>query len=295
MDKLEFYNDVNWMKAGIVYSDKINTVSQKYAEEIQTKEYGEKLDDLLKELSYKLSGILNGVDYTDCDPETDKLIPKRFSASKPEGKKDCKKALLRELKLDTNPNIPLIGLVSRFTGQKGLDLIEAISHDLRELKAQFVFLGSGEEKFEIAFKDLDFTTKNIRTVIGFNPKLAQKIYAGADMFLMPSKFEPCGLGQLISLKYGTVPIVRETGGLADTIQDFSLQNLQGNGFTFKDYDAEMLLETIKRAIEMYKNKDNWKKLTLNAMNCDFSWNKSAQQYINLYEKIVEDHKISYGN
>lgn len=284
-DKLEFYNDVNWMKGGIVYSDAVNTVSEKYTKEIQTPEYGEKLDGLLREKSYKISGILNGIDCKKWNPETDNLIPEKYSKTNLTGKKVCKKFLQQEFKLEESNTTPLIGIVSRLAPQKGLDLIQAISDDLKHLNMQLVVLGSGEEEFEILFKDLNLTSKNIRSVIGFNSDLAQKIYAGIDLFLMPSKFEPCGLGQIISLRYGTLPIVRKTGGLSDTIKDFSLESTDGNGFVFEEYDANKLLETVKKAIEIYKNKNLFNKAILNAMNSDFSWNKSAKKYIELYEKI----------
>jgi len=280
---LEFYGDINWMKGGIIFADRINTVSKKYAEEIQTKEYGEKLDGLLIANNNKLSGILNGLDTEEWNPKTDSAIPANYSQEDLTGKKVCKKALQKEFGLKQLLSVPLFGVVSRLVDQKGLDLLSAISQDLKDMNIQLVVLGTGQEKYEIMFKDLSIITSNIKAVIGFDTKLAKRIYASCDMFLMPSKFEPCGLGQMISLRYGTIPIVRNTGGLSDTIIDYNTNKKSGNGFVFEDYSADKLLDAITRAANAFKNKKTWNQLITRAMTFNVSWDKSAQEYLNLYK------------
>jgi len=233
-----------------------------------------------------LSGILNGVDYSVWNPETDMIIPANFSAEDLSGKKVCKKALQKQFGLKQLLSVPLIGLVSRLADQKGLNLIAAISEELKNTNLNLIVLGTGEEKYEIMFKDLTVTSDNIKAVIGFDTQLAQKIYAGCDMFLMPSMFEPCGLGQIISLKYGTIPIVRKTGGLADTIMDYNINKDSGNGFVFEEFDSNELLDAIYRAIKVFKSKKNWNQLVSRAMQKDFSWSISAQKYLDLYKSTT---------
>jgi len=286
-DGLEFFDDVNWMKGAIVYSDRINTVSKTYAQEIQIPEFGERLDGLLKLRNYKLTGILNGIDYNVWNPETDTLIQSNYSLQKFAGKKECKKALQEKFKLDQESSIPLLGIVSRLVDQKGLDLLVNIIEDLKNANLQLVILGTGDEKYEKIFKKLTKNTDNIKTLIGYDNNLAHQIYAGCDMFLMPSRFEPCGLGQLIALRYGTVPIVRKTGGLADTVIDYSTDNEIGNGFVFDEYSSDELLYAINKAIKIFKTKKILNHIVNNAMNSQFSWQKSALEYQNLYENMVK--------
>jgi len=285
---LEYYGKLNWMKGGITYSDQINTVSHTYAKEIQTPQYGEGLDGLLLTNSHKLRGILNGIDYDEWNPKTDPVIPKNYSVIDLSGKAKCKSELQKELGLKQAPDTPLIGLISRLVDQKGLDLIAGIAHDLKSMKIQLAVLGTGQEKYEMMFKDLTAISGNIKAVIGFDSKLAKRIYAGCDMFLMPSRFEPCGLGQLIALKYGNIPIARKTGGLADTVIDYDMDNKNGNGFVFDAYDSYILYSAISRAVETYKNKKEWTHIINRAMQCDFSWEKSAKEYIDLYKKALNN-------
>jgi starch synthase len=282
-EKVEFYGMFSFMKAGLVYADVISTVSGVYAREIQTPQYGEGLEGLLKKRSDDLYGIVNGISQEEFDPETDPRIFKNFSLENIEDKKQNKYALQKEMSLPVR-DVPMIGLISRLSGQKGLDLIiekldRIMGHDL-----QFVLLGTGDEYYETAFKNarVEYPDK-MGVYIGFNAALAQRIYAGCDMFLMPSRFEPCGLGQIISLRYGTIPIVRATGGLAETITDFNADNKNGNGFSFGEFSSDALLEAVERALEVYENMpDTWKQLVRKAMEQDFSWNKSAVKYMDLY-------------
>jgi starch synthase len=278
-DKLEYYGDINWMKGAIIYSDKINTVSEKYAAEIQTPEYGEGLDGLLRSKSYKLSGILNGLDYSVWDPQTNKNIVSNYSSKSLSGKKECKKALQQEYNLKIDNDKPVIGLVSRLVNQKGLDLIAGVADELLKTDLQLIVLGSGDWYYENMFRELSARSDNIRATVGFHSALAERIYSGCDMFLMPSRFEPCGLGQLISLRYGTIPIVRATGGLADTVNE-------SNGFVFNNYNCEELMGAIKKALEVYKNKKEWLKLIKTAMKADHSWEKSANKYIAIYNELT---------
>lgn len=282
-EKVEFYGMFSFMKAGLVYADVINTVSGVYAREIQTPQYGERLEGLLKKRSDDLYGIVNGISLEEFDPETDPRIFRNFGLENIEDKKQNKYALQKEMSLPVR-DVPMIGLISRLSGQKGLDLIiekldRIMGHDL-----QFVLLGTGDEYYETAFKNARVRYPDKMGVyIGFNATLAQRIYAGCDMFLMPSRFEPCGLGQIISLRYGAIPIVRATGGLAETIIDFNTDNKNGNGFSFGEFSSDALLEAVERALEVYENRpDTWKELVRKAMEQDFSWNKSAVKYVDLY-------------
>lgn len=286
---LEYHGNVNWMKGAIELSDKVSTVSTTYAQEIQTPEYGEGLDGVLRGQSYKLSGILNGIDYELFNPMTDTLIAKQYSSNDLSGKAECKKAVQEIFHLKKDNKLPVIGLVSRLVNQKGLDLIAHIAHDLKNEPLQLVVLGSGDRWYEDIFRTLNWESDNIKALIGFDANLAQKIYAGADMFLMPSKFEPCGIGQMIALSYGTIPIVRKTGGLNDTITDISIHSEKGNGFVFENYNAEDLLATIKRAVICYKENKQWHQLIQNAMVPKFGWEQSAEEYIRLYEDALKKH------
>ncbi len=285
-DMLECYREVNMMKGAIKFADKVTTVSPTYAEEIMRSEYGEGLDEVLRDNRYKTCGILNGIDYTIWNPKTDKKIFKNYDKNHLQGKAECKKRLQEQYKLEQNPDIPLIGMVSRFVNQKGLDLIAAIAHEFKQMRVQLVVLGSGDGWYEQMFRNLSMNTNNIRDYIGYNPNEAENIYAGADMFLMPSLFEPCGISQLIAMAYGAVPIVRETGGLVDTVKNYNPETKEGTGFKFWNYDANGLLNTIKWAMDIYKNKKDWEKLVKRDMEQDFSWEASAQKYVWLYEDAL---------
>jgi starch synthase len=286
-DDLEFYGGVNFMKAGLLYADKLNTVSKTYAKEIQTSEYGERLEGILRKRSQDLYGILNGIDYEEFDPARDPRIVKPYSLETLLDKVSNKRALQKEMGLPV-AGVPLIGLVSRLVNQKGLDLIGAIIDDLMERDLQLVVLGTGDPYYHKLFTDLAAKYPEKAGVkIGFDVGLAQRIYAGSDMFLMPSKFEPCGLGQIISLRYGTIPIVRRTGGLMDTIDDFDPAKNVGNGFSFGAYSPLELLDAIDRALVVYGKPAKWDKIRANAMQSDFSWSRSADEYVNVYKKAMK--------
>ncbi|MCR4437067.1 MAG: glycogen synthase GlgA [Clostridiales bacterium] len=282
-DKVEFYGSFNFMKAGLVYADIISTVSETYAREIQTEEYGEKLEGLLAKRREDVYGVVNGIDYDEFNPQSDARIFKNYSAETFMKKKENKYVLQREMNLPQR-DVPVLGLVSRLTGQKGLNLIVDIADELFIRDIQFVLLGTGDEDYERIFKNLRIKYPDKMGVyIGFNAGLAQRIYAGSDIFLMPSRFEPCGLGQIISLRYGTIPLVRATGGLAETITDIGRDAERGNGFSFTDFSPKELLTTIDRALEIYnKNPDLWNNLVKRALGQDFSWKKSADKYMELY-------------
>lgn len=287
-EKLEFYGTVSFMKAGLRYADVINTVSETYVKEIQTPEYGERFEGLLRERANELYGIVNGIDYNEYNPATDPIIYKNYDENSIENKKENKYGLQKELGLPQK-DIPMIGLISRLVSQKGLDLIGEIIDEIMKNDLQFVVLGAGDEYYENLFKAIQKKyPEKMGLFIGFNPGLAKKIYAGSDMFLMPSRFEPCGLGQLISLRYGTIPIARATGGIADTIRNFDPQTEEGNGFIFKEYSSKELLKAIYRALDLYRyNPAAWNKLVMNALREDFSWNRSAEKYIDIYQKAIE--------
>jgi starch synthase len=290
---LEFYGQVNFMKAGILYADLINTVSKKYALEIQTPEFGERLDGLLRKRAQDLYGIVNGIDYEELNPKTDKYIYSNYSADSIALKKENKKMLQQEMGLPVN-DTPLIGIITRLVDQKGLDLITDIFDMVMNLGVQFVLLGSGEDHYQKLFAQLKMKyPRQTAANIGFNVELAQKIYAGADIFLMPSRFEPCGLSQMISLRYGTIPLVRSVGGLADTIEDYNPETDKGNGFSFKPYQAQELFSAIKRAVDMYRLKPElWKRLVERAMRSDFSWERSAGEYVEIYRKAIDKNIVS---
>ncbi|NLM13040.1 MAG: glycogen synthase GlgA [Epulopiscium sp.] len=284
---VEFYGNVSYMKAGLVYSDAINTVSNTYAEEIKTSQYGYGLEGVLQKRSNALYGIINGIDYEAFNPETDTSLYVPYSKKSLHLKKENKKRLQKDLGLPQK-DVPMIGLISRLVDQKGLNLIAEKMHDLMQEDIQFVVLGTGQYQYEEMFKHMQNTfPEKVSANILFNLDLAQKIYASSDLFLMPSLFEPCGLGQLISLRYGTIPIVRKTGGLADTIQAFDEATCKGNGFVFDNFNSDEMLGEIKRALKVYQDKDKWKLLIENAMDSDYSWEDSAKKYIELYKRIQE--------
>jgi starch synthase len=289
---VEFEDSVSFMKAGIVFSDIINTVSNKYSHEILTEEYGAGLHKALHSRKEDVFGILNGVDYDEWDPETDKFLPYKFSIKDLSGKTKNKKFLMDHFNLPFDENRPLIGVVSRLVMQKGFDIFSGAIKSLMNLDAQFIILGSGEDKYETFFRGLpEYFPGKIGTYIGYNDELSHLIEAGADIFLMPSRYEPCGLNQIYSLKYGTVPVVRKTGGLADTVKDWDEENHfgfdHGTGFSFYDYTSFALSSSVERAVNVFKQKDIWKKIQHNGMKLDFSWKKSAEKYMELYKLAKE--------
>lgn len=284
---LELHGGVSFLKGGINYADQVSTVSESYANEIQTSEYGETLEGLLRCRSYALKGIVNGIDYEEYNPETDKFITENYSIDDLRGKDVNKEELQKSLGLTVNKNIPLIGIVSRLTHQKGCDLIINMLDRILQKDVQVVVLGTGDYLYEETFKNFQFRYPGkVSANIMFDNKLAHKIYAGSDMFVMPSLFEPCGLGQLIALRYGSVPIVRETGGLKDTISPYNKYNGVGNGFGFRNYNYGDLMNATEHALEIYNNKDAWRELVIQAMNSNNSWEKSAREYKSLYGGLL---------
>ncbi|WP_243291141.1 glycogen synthase GlgA [Bacillus sp. FJAT-47783] len=287
IERLEFYGNINFMKAGIVASDKITTVSPTYKDEIQTAYYGEHLDGLLRFKSSSLVGILNGIDDDLYNPANDPYIVKEYNESSVQNKMHNKLALQEMFGLPLKKDVPLIVMVTRLTKQKGLDLVKAVLHEILEKDVQFLVLGTGDQEFENYFRHMEwaYPTK-CKAYIGFNEALAHQFYAGADLFLMPSKFEPCGLGQLIALRYGAIPIVRETGGLNDTVLSYRENTKKGNGFTFKNFNAHDMMHTVFRAIHFYHDQDVWRKLVKRAMSQDYSWAQSAFKYNQLYADLM---------
>ena len=285
---VEYDGDVNFMKGAIECADKVTTVSPSYAGEILDPWYSHGLDTILRERQWKLQGILNGIDVDNYNPETDKAIVKNYTVKDVKaGKAANKAALQKEMGLPQRADTPIIGLVSRLVSHKGLDLIKGILDELLSTTdVQVAVLGSGDWQYENFFREMQAKYPDkLAVTIGFIPALSRKVYAGSDLFLMPSKSEPCGLSQMIALRYGTVPIVRETGGLRDSITDSG--DGQGNGFTFKTYNAHDMLGAIRRATDAYWDKDNWDVLVERAMNCDLSWGKSANEYIKMYKDLLK--------
>lgn len=285
MDRLEFFGRVNFLKGGLNFADYLTTVSRRYAQEIQTPEYGFGLEGILHHRAERLQGILNGVDYAVWSPEADTVIAQNYSLHNLDGKKACKKDLLAELHLpEENLERPLIGMVSRFVDHKGFDLIAEIAGELAKENVALAVLGMGEGKYETLFKELAAKyPARIGVKIGYDNILAHKIEAGADMFLMPSRYEPCGLNQIYSLRYGTAPIVRATGGLDDTVQPFDARTREGTGFKFETYAGAALLDCIREALRAFRESDVWGVLQRNGMAKDFSWKAPAQAYVSVYE------------
>jgi len=285
--KMEFFGQVNFLKGALVYSDFITTVSKKYSQEIQTSEYGFGLEGVLRARAATVTGILNGVDYDEWSPEKDKFTVAKYSPEDLAGKEKCKADLLNAFGVtEGNLNLPVIGIISRFAAQKGFDLISQIMDRLAREEMIIVALGTGDREYEDMFQRLNrqFPQK-IAVKIAYNNELAHKIEAGSDMFLMPSRYEPCGLNQIYSLKYGTVPIVRATGGLDDTIEPWDARAGKGTGFKFTEYIGESLLLTIKEALQAYRDRTSWQVLMRNGMKKDFSWNASAKEYVKVYERV----------
>ncbi len=285
IDALEFFGHLNYLKGGLLFSDYLTTVSRKYAEEIQTTEYGQGLDGVVRTRADHLVGILNGVDYSVWNPEVDSLIATRYSASDLSGKQACKRDLLAAFQLpEENLQRPLIGIVSRFADQKGFDLLAQVADELMQEDMAIVALGSGEAKHERMFRELSQQfPERLAVKIAYDNTVAHKIEAGADIFLMPSRYEPCGLNQIYSLRYGTVPVVRATGGLDDTIEPFDPASGRGTGFKFSEYTGPALLAALHEALATYGDKTAWRRLQANGMAKDFSWNASALEYGRLYD------------
>lgn len=288
-DALEFYGSINFMKGGIVASDLISTVSDTYAQEIQYPFFGEQLDGLLRARKMDLVGIVNGIDYDIYNPASDPHIASSYDVNSIDQKMVNKLKLQEQLGLPLKREVPVIAIISRLVSAKGLDLVAHIFDELIAYEdVQLVVLGTGEEQYQNLFQHAAWTyPSKVSVHINFDEALAHQIYAGADMFLMPSLYEPCGIGQLIALRYGTLPIVRETGGLKDTVHAFSKYTCEGNGFTFAPYNAHDMFYTIKRALGMYYDKPTWRRIVENAMNSDFSWRYSAQKYISLYRQLSD--------
>ena len=287
-DKLECYGMANFLKAGMVYADEITTVSPSYAEEITTAYYGERLDGLLRARHGQLMGVLNGIDVKEYDPANDAMIASTYTADNLEGKAACKAALQRELGLTPAPDAPLIGMVTRLSGQKGLDLIDCVLPQIMELGVQLAVLGKGDARYTDMFAWAESQWPGrLAARFEMNFALAHRIYAGADMFLMPSSFEPCGLSQMISLRYGTLPIARETGGLRDTVLSYNEFTGEGNGFTFFNYNAHDMLHTIQRAVTYYREQPEiWRMMMRRGMAGDYSWNRSAGELEELYMRLT---------
>jgi starch synthase len=285
MDTLEFYGKVNLLKGGLIFADYLTTVSRRYAKEIQTPEFGYGLEGVIRNRGDRLVGILNGVDYGAWSPESDPLIAQNYSGNNLEGKKACKKDLLAAFHLpEENLERAVVGIVSRFVDQKGFDLIADVAAELMKENIALVALGSGQPEYEKLFKSLaDKYSTRVSVKIGYDNTLAHKVEAGADLFLMPSRYEPCGLNQIYSLRYGTVPVVRATGGLDDTIQNFSVKTQQGTGFKFDEYDGGALLGSLRAALKAYREPKVWHVIQANGMAKDYSWKASAAAYVTLYE------------
>jgi len=284
---------VNWMARGILHSDVINAVSKRYAQEIQTPEFGAGLDGLLKARSAekRLCGILNGTDYSVFSPATDPHLAQHFDLTSLDSRALNKAALQREVGLPVRDNVPLIGLISRMVDQKGFDILSAVLDRLFARDMQLVLLGTGDKNYEEAFSALPKRFPNKAAVfIKFDTALAQKIYSGSDLFLMPSRFEPCGLGQIIAMRYGSVPVVRATGGLADTVTEYDPAKGKGTGFTFGDYTSDALWSALEHALETFRDKKAWRGLQERGMRADWSWHASAKKYDELYRKAIEFHK-----
>jgi starch synthase len=282
---LEFFGQVNLLKGGLLYADYLTTVSPTYAKEIQTLEFGWALDGVIRDRGDRLVGILNGVDYGIWSPEADRYIPQNYSVHNMAGKAACKRQLIEQVQLPPESfENPIIGIVSRFVDQKGFDLIAQAAAELMKENVTIVALGTGQPEYERLFQDLESTNPNrVRVKIGYDDSLAHRIEAGADMFLMPSRYEPCGLSQIYSLRYGTVPIVRATGGLDDTVENFDPNTKRGTGFKFGAYTGQALLEAVRAAVRAYHDPSSWQALQANGMTKDFSWHTSAAAYVSLYE------------
>jgi starch synthase len=289
-DRLEYWGRISFMKGGINDADIITTVSHRYAEEIQTPEFGFGFDGILRARHTDLVGILNGIDTREWDPAHDPFLPSSFDVNDLSGKRDAKVALLQRCGLPTDEATlerPLVGMVSRMVDQKGFDLIAALEADLPRIDATFVVLGTGEARYQDLWRGLASAFPDrIAAHIGFDESLAHLIEAGADIFLMPSRFEPCGLNQMYSMRYGTVPVVHGVGGLADTVRDYAPRRAKPTGFVFHQYSAPALLEALARALALFTDPRKWRALQVAGMQQDFSWDRSAQEYVKIYERAL---------
>ena len=287
IDKLEFYGKVNFLKGALAFADFVTTVSKRYSQEIQSSEYGFGLEGVLRGRAATVTGILNGVDYTQWSPESDVNLACHYSAEDLSGKAKCKQELLAEFGVTgVDADRPVLGIVSRFAAQKGFDLISQIADRLVREDLIVIVLGTGDKDYEDLFRRLNKQyPQKIAVKIAYDNKLAHKVEAGADMFLMPSRYEPCGLNQIYSLRYGTVPIVRATGGLDDTIDNWDPATRKGTGFKFSEYTGEALLAAIRAALQAYRDREGWQTLMRNGMAKDFSWAQSAREYVRVYERV----------
>jgi starch synthase len=284
---LEYFGKISFMKGGILFSDIITTVSEKYSREIQTSEYGYGLDGVLRDRSNDIYGVLNGVDYTEWNPETDSHLEANYNARDLSGKRNCKQELVKIFKLEGKDETPIVGIISRLADQKGFDILAEAMEELMRMNLLLVLLGKGDEKYEKKFAELGKKYRgHLGVKIAFDNVLAHKIEAGSDMFLMPSRYEPCGLNQMYSLKYGTIPIVRATGGLDDTVTELDPATEKGIGFKFKEYSAKALIEEVSKALAIYMNRKLWLRLMKNAMKEDFSWKRSALRYVEIYNSAL---------
>jgi starch synthase len=284
---LEFYGKLNFMKAGLMHSGLINTVSSTYAREILDRENGFGLEGILRQRRDDLHGVINGIDYRQWDPATDPLLPARYNAEDLGGKRKCKSALLAEAGL-SDERKPVFGVVSRLTSQKGLDLLADAMDDMAALGVNTALVGKGDEHYEKLLKDVSARHRtNVFVKVGYDERIARLIFAGSDFFLMPSRYEPCGLGQLIAMRYGAVPVARRIGGLADTVEDYNPSTSAGTGFLFSDYSSPAMLDAVKRALEVYRDRKRMRKIITAAMEADFSSGRSAEKYIELYRQAAE--------
>lgn len=285
---VEYNGNINLTKGALVCTDRISTVSQRYAEEIQTEYYSSGLHYVLHLYGGKISGIVNGIDVDYYNPANDTVIASKFDAESLGGKAECKKVLQEMCGLEQNADIPVVSMISRLASHKGFDLVKFILPEMLEMGIQFVLLGTGEQELEEYFKTVQYRYPNqVKAFLEFNKDLSKKIYAGSDIFLMPSKSEPCGLSQMISSVYGAIPVVRETGGLYDTIKPYNEFTGEGNGFTFANYNAHEMKDALGRAVCLFKDKEKWEKLTKKVMKTDFSWDVSAKEYLKLYSDLMK--------
>lgn len=285
--QLMYDGDLNLLKGGIEAADMVTTVSRTYAQEILGPEYSFGLHNILSPRNYKLRGVVNGIDTNTFNPATDEAIYKKYDYSTIRFKSFNKKALQKEMGLTETNDVPVIGMVTRLTSQKGIDLLCEVMNEISDLPIQLIALGTGDNHFESFFYSWEQSRHDkIRGYIGFSAQMAQKIYAGADLFLMPSKTEPCGLSQLIAMRYGTIPIVHSVGGLRDTVEAYNPETKTGTGITFQSYNAYDMLDAIRRAVDLFHNKPHWRTIRKNAMNGDYSWEKPAKEYIEIYKEII---------
>ncbi len=287
-DSLEFYGTLSFIKAGLLYSDILTTVSHRYSQEIQTDEFGCKLQGVLSSRKERLFGVLNGIDEDLWNPETDEHIVRKYSFRDLSGKSECRRHLLSMNGFETESDSPVLAMITRFAMQKGLDLVEEVADAILDMKTFLMVLGTGGSRYERFFQKLEARHPDqVSVVLSFDEPYAHQLEAGADLFLMPSRYEPCGLNQMYSLKYGTIPVVRATGGLDDTVEEWSDQSQTGNGFKFESYTSDAFLEAIKRARGKFEDKHAWNALIQNGMRSNFSWKSSALRYLSLYDQAIQ--------